>query len=40
VEESLWWLLVFVCISVDVVEGAYVRDCRGLGLSKVGIVGW
>jgi hypothetical protein len=23
-----------------VVEGAYVRDCRGLGLCKVGIVGW
>jgi hypothetical protein len=31
---------VFVCISVVVVEGACVRDCRGLGLCIVGIVGW
>jgi hypothetical protein len=30
---------VFGCISV-VVEGAYDRDCRGLRLCKVGIVGW
>jgi hypothetical protein len=35
----LWSLCVWV-YSVVVVEGAYVRDCRGLGLSKVGIVGW
>jgi hypothetical protein len=28
----------FGCISV-VVEHAYVRDCRGLGLYKVGIAG-
>jgi hypothetical protein len=37
-----WFLLsfcVFGCISV-VVEGACVRDCRGLGFCKVGIVGW
>jgi hypothetical protein len=26
--------------SVVVVEGACVRDCRELGLCKVGIVGW
>jgi hypothetical protein len=31
---------VFGCISVVVEEGACVRDCRGLGLCKVGIVGW
>jgi hypothetical protein len=30
---------VFGCISVVVVEGACVRDCRGLELYKVGIVG-
>jgi hypothetical protein len=30
---------VFVCISF-VVEGVCVRNCRGLGLYKVGIVGW
>jgi hypothetical protein len=34
----LWSLCVFRCISV--VEGACVRDCRGLGLCKVDIVGW
>jgi hypothetical protein len=33
-------LCVFGSISVIVVEGAYVRDCRGLGLCKVGIIGW
>jgi hypothetical protein len=27
-------------ISVVVVEGACVRNCRSLGLFKVGIVGW
>jgi hypothetical protein len=31
---------VFGCISVLIVEGACVRDCKGLGLCKVGIVGW
>jgi hypothetical protein len=36
----LWSLCVFGCISVVVVEGACVRDCRGLGLCEVGIVGW
>jgi hypothetical protein len=35
----LWVLCVFGCISVVVVQGACVRDCRGLGLCKVGIVG-
>jgi hypothetical protein len=35
----LWSLCVFGCISV-VVEGACVKDCRGLGLYTVGIVGW
>jgi hypothetical protein len=29
----------FECISV-VMQGACVRDCRGLGLCKVSIVGW
>jgi hypothetical protein len=36
----LWPLCVFGCISVVVVEGAFVRVCRGLVLCKVGIVGW
>jgi hypothetical protein len=31
---------VFGHISVVVVKGACVRDCRHLGLYKVGIVGW
>jgi hypothetical protein len=31
-------LFLFVCISVVVKEGVYVKDCRGLGLCKVGIV--
>jgi hypothetical protein len=31
---------VFGYISVVVVEGACVRNCRGLGLCKVDIVGW
>jgi hypothetical protein len=35
-----WSLYVFGCISVVVVEGACVRDCRDLGLCKVGILGW
>jgi hypothetical protein len=34
----LWPLCMFGCISVAVVEGACVRDCRGLGLCTVGIV--
>jgi hypothetical protein len=33
-------LYVFGCISVVVLEGACVRDCRSLGWCKVGIVGW
>jgi hypothetical protein len=37
--QGLWFLCVGGCISV-VVEGAYVRGCRGLGLCKVGIVVW
>jgi hypothetical protein len=38
---GFWGLCVcvFGCISV-VVEGACVRDCRGLGLCKDGIIGW
>jgi hypothetical protein len=36
----LWSFFVFCYTSVVVVEGACVRDCRGLGLCKVGIVGW
>jgi hypothetical protein len=36
----LWSLCVFGHISVVIVEGACVRDCRGLGLCKDGIVGW
>jgi hypothetical protein len=35
----LWSLCIFGCISL-VVEGACVRDYGGLGLCKVGIVGW
>jgi hypothetical protein len=31
---------VFGCISVVVVESDCIRDSRGLGLRKVGIVGW
>jgi hypothetical protein len=30
---------VFGCISVVVLDGACVRDCRGLGLCTVGTVG-
>jgi hypothetical protein len=33
-------LLCVGCVSVVVVVGACVRDCSGLGLCKVGIVGW
>jgi hypothetical protein len=29
----------FGCISVVVVEGAWVRDCRGLGLCTISTVG-
>jgi hypothetical protein len=36
----LWSLCVFGCISVVLVEGACVRDFRGLWLCRVGIVGW
>jgi hypothetical protein len=36
----LWPLCVFGYISVVVVEGACVRDFRGLGFCKVGIVVW
>jgi hypothetical protein len=35
----LWPLCVFGYISVVVMEGACVRNCRGLGLCTVGIVG-
>jgi hypothetical protein len=31
-----WSLCMFVFISVVVVEGACVRDCKGLGFCKVG----
>jgi hypothetical protein len=31
----LWFLCVFVCISVVVVEGACVRDCSALGCVKL-----
>jgi hypothetical protein len=36
----LWSLCVFRCICIVVVEGACVRDCRGFGSCKVGIVSW
>jgi hypothetical protein len=36
----LWSLCVFRYVSVVVEEGVCVRDCRGLGLYKVGIVDW
>jgi hypothetical protein len=37
----LWSLCVLGCISTVVMEGegAYVRDCRGLGVCTVGTVG-
>jgi hypothetical protein len=41
---KIWGLLGFValhmfgCVSV-IVEGIYVRDCRGLGSCAVGVVG-
>jgi hypothetical protein len=35
----LWPLCVWGYISVVVVEGVCVRDCRGLGLYTVGTVG-
>jgi hypothetical protein len=35
----LWSLCVFRCIYV-VLQGAFVRDFRDLGLCKVGIVSW
>jgi hypothetical protein len=44
--EALWGLLGFVAlvcvryISVIVVQGACVRDCKWLELCKVGIVSW
>jgi hypothetical protein len=34
-----WSLCMFGCISVVVVEGACVRDCRGQGLCTVGVAG-
>jgi hypothetical protein len=36
---GLWPLFVFECISFVVVDGACVKDCRGLGLCTVGAVG-
>jgi hypothetical protein len=33
-------LCVFGCISVFVIKGACVRDCRGLEFCKVGIIDW
>jgi hypothetical protein len=36
---GLWPLCVFGCISVVVVGGICVRDCRGLELCAVGTVG-
>jgi hypothetical protein len=36
----LWPLCVLGCTSVVVVWDVCVRDCRGLGLCKVGTVGW
>jgi hypothetical protein len=41
--RGCWFLLsscVFIYISAVVVTGACVRDCRGLGLCKFGIVVW
>jgi hypothetical protein len=35
----LWPLCVFGCISVVVVEGVCVKDCRGLELYTIGTVG-
>jgi hypothetical protein len=35
----LWPLCVLGCISTAVMEGACVRNCRGLGLCMVGTVG-
>jgi hypothetical protein len=32
-------LCVIVSISAIVVEGAYVRDCKGMGMCTVGTVG-
>jgi hypothetical protein len=34
----LWYLSMFVCISVVVVEGVCVRDFRGVGLCTIGTV--
>jgi hypothetical protein len=36
--RGFWFLSVFGYISVVIVELACVRDCRGVGLCKVGIV--
>jgi hypothetical protein len=36
----LWSLCVFGCVSVAVEGCICVRDCRGLDLCKVGIVGF
>jgi hypothetical protein len=44
VGEAMQGLLVFVVLVCGhisaAVEGAHVRDCKGLGLCTVGIVGW
>jgi hypothetical protein len=42
VREALWGLLVLVCVWVHFCCNvrSYVKDCRGLGLCKVVIVGW
>jgi hypothetical protein len=37
--QFLWSLCVFWYIFVVVEDGVCVRDCRGLALCKVGIVG-
>jgi hypothetical protein len=36
---GLWPVCVFRCVSVAVMEGVCVRDCRRLGLCMVGRVG-
>jgi hypothetical protein len=36
----LWSFCVFQCVSVVLEVSICVRDCRGLGLCKVGILGW
>jgi hypothetical protein len=36
---GLWPLCMLGCISAVVVEGACIKNCRGLGLCIVGTVG-